>query len=224
MKPLCVAGIDTGIGKTYVTGVLARALRARGEEAITAKLAQTGCTGTSEDILLHRRIMGVDECPDDTAGETCPYVFPLPASPHLAADAAGEEIETVRIAACMDRLSRRYSRVLVEGVGGLCVPLTREILAIDFVAQQEWPVILVTSGRLGSINHTILSMEACAARGIDVAALVYNAWGGDDETITADSRALFAERWAGVPVIDVPRFDLDLPPDICVERLACRET
>ena len=101
--------------------------------------------------------------------------------------------------------------MLVEGAGGLMVPLTEQLLTIDYVAQRGWPVILVTSGRLGSINHTLLSLEAIAARGIALHGIAWNSRDdGDDEVIAAESRrfirgwmqARFPQAcWYDVPVL-----------------------
>ena len=93
MPTIAITGIDTGVGKTLITGLFARHLRAAGHSVITQKLVQTGCAGMSEDILLHRRLMGIDLTDADRQGITCPYVFALPASPHLAASAEGRVID-----------------------------------------------------------------------------------------------------------------------------------
>ncbi|MBL6957333.1 MAG: AAA family ATPase, partial [Chlorobium phaeobacteroides] len=81
---IAIAGIDTGIGKSVATGLLARSLLESGSRVITQKMVQTGCQDVSEDILLHREIMGVPLQDVDRDGTTCPYVFSYPASPHLA--------------------------------------------------------------------------------------------------------------------------------------------
>ena len=87
-KVYCVTGIDTDIGKTIATGLLARSFRNHGIKAITQKIVQTGCVGLSEDIIRHRQLMEIEPVPADHRGLTCPYVFPVPCSPHLAAELA----------------------------------------------------------------------------------------------------------------------------------------
>ena len=204
-----VAGIDTGIGKTVATGLMAKSLLARGRDAITVKLVQTGNDGFSEDIEAHRRICGCGTLPEDREGLTAPQIFRFPSSPKLAASLEGRTVDLARIRACVDECARRRGTVLVEAAGGLHVPLADDILTIDFAAERGWPAILVTCGRLGSINHTLLSLEAIRARGMALAGVVYN-WHPDaDPAIdrdTADTISAYLAKW-GFPqrIVRVPR-------------------
>lgn len=189
-KVLFVSGIDTDAGKSYATGFLARQLNAKGQRTITQKFIQTGNVGYSEDIDLHRRLMGIDYTDDDRQGLTMPEIFSYPASPHLASKLDGRAIDFAKIERATAELSRRYDTVLLEGAGGLMVPLTEELLTIDYVAQQGYPLVFVTSGRLGSINHTLLSFEAIRSRGIELAAVMYNLFPTpQDRTIQEDTEA-----------------------------------
>lgn len=214
---LFVAGIDTGIGKTIATGLMARWYAARGVSVATQKLVQTGCAGLSEDVLAHRRLMGAESLPEDRMGITCPFVFRFPGSPHLAAALEGRRVDCGRLAGATRELARRYDVVLVEGVGGLCVPLTDEITAVDFVARQGWPVVLVTAPRLGSINHSLLSLEALKTRSIPLAGVIYNLHHAAAPEIVADTRRIIANALrrigSAAPIIDLPPEG----PDGCVE-------
>ncbi|KRG80687.1 dethiobiotin synthetase [Stenotrophomonas daejeonensis] len=206
-----VSGIDTEIGKTVVTGWLARQWREAGVDVITQKLVQTGCVGASDDILLHRRIMGCGLFDEDRDGHTMPALYAYPASPHLAARLEGRSLDLEAIDRATAHLCERYETVLVEGAGGLMVPLTEQLLTIDYVARRGWPLLLVTSGRLGSINHTLLSLEAIAARGIALHGIAWNGRDdGNDEVIAAESRGFIRDwmqarfpqaRWYDVPVL-----------------------
>jgi len=208
-----VSGIDTEIGKTVVTGWLALQWAAQGENVITQKLVQTGCVGASDDILLHRRIMGTGLFEEDRDGTTMPALFAYPASPHLSARLEQRPLDLAAIEAATARLCERYETVLIEGAGGLMVPLTEQLLTIDYVAGKGWPVLLVTSGRLGSINHTLLSLEALAARGIALHGVAWNSRDdSSDEVIAADSRGFIRDwvqqRFPDAAWYDVPRIDL----------------
>lgn len=208
-----VSGIDTEIGKTVVTGWLAQQWAARGENVITQKLVQTGCVGASDDILLHRRIMGTGLFDEDRDGTTMPALFAYPASPHLSARLEQRPLDLAAIEAATARLCERYETVLIEGAGGLMVPLTEQLLTIDYVAEKGWPVLLVTSGRLGSINHTLLSLEALAARGIALHGVAWNSRDdSSDELIAADSRGFIRDwvmkRFPDAAWYDVPRIEL----------------
>lgn len=208
-----VSGIDTEIGKTVVTGWLALQWAAQGENVITQKLVQTGCVGASDDILLHRRIMGTGLFEEDRDGTTMPALFAYPASPHLSARLEQRPLDLAAIEAATARLCERYETVLIEGAGGLMVPLTEQLLTIDYVAGKGWPVLLVTSGRLGSINHTLLSLEALVARGIALHGVAWNSRDdSSDEVIAADSRGFIRDwvltRFPEAVWYDVPRIDL----------------
>ena len=169
-----ISGIDTGIGKTVAVGMMCRALQQAGRDWISVKMVQTGCDGFSEDLDAHRAMAGVGKFPEDEEGLTAPQIFKFPSSPLLAASLEGRTVDLDRIAASVKACAQNHEIVLVEGAGGLCVPLTEETLAADFVAQQGWPLILVASGRLGAINHIILSIEAVRARGLQLAGIVMN--------------------------------------------------
>lgn len=206
-----ISGIDTDAGKSYATAHVARMLMARGRSVVTQKFIQTGNVGHSEDIDLHRRLTGTGPLPEDLDGTTHPVVFSYPASAQLAARIDGREIDLSAIDRATDRLAERYDTVLIEGAGGLMVPITDTFSTIDYVASRRLPVMLVTNARLGSINHTLLSLEALERRGIELRALLYNTYFDRDPEIAADTRAYLerymARRHPGVPVITVPSFD-----------------
>jgi len=193
MPTLCLCGIDTGIGKTMTTGLLARSLLQQGKTVITQKLAQTGCDGRPEDILVHRKLMESQWGRVDEQGLTCPYCFPFPGSPHLAAELNGLAIDPQLLHRATLELERLYQWVLIEGTGGLLVPLNRNLAFIDYLAEHDYPLILVTSGRLGSINHTLLSLEAIRARNLDLMGLVYNQYDSTaPAAIVQDSLQVFS--------------------------------
>lgn len=184
-----ISGIDTNIGKTYATALLQRRLEAEGRRVITQKFIQTGNEGSSEDIECHRRLLERGLTPADEAGLTAPIIFTYPASPHLAARLDRRTIDLALVDEATQRLGEEYGydTVLLEGAGGLMVPITEEYLTIDYIADRGYPLALVTSGRLGSINHTLLSLEACRSRGIELRYLVYNRYPVLDPLIEEDT-------------------------------------
>ena len=182
-----VSGIDTGIGKTVAVGTMCRALQEAGRDWISVKMVQTGCEGHSEDLDAHREMAGVGRFPEDDEGLTAPQIFKFPSSPLLSARIEGCAVDLARITECVAQCAARREIVLVEGAGGLCVPLTEDVLTADFVAWQGWPLMLVASGRLGAINHAILSLEAAKARGIPLAGVVMNDWPKSDPRLFGDA-------------------------------------
>lgn len=190
---LFISGIDTNIGKTVATGILARSLAKEGKTVITQKMIQTGCTAVSEDIEMHRHLQGIPFTAEDRAGLTCPYLFSYPCSPHMAAAKDEREIDLSVITEATRQLQQKYEYVLLEGAGGLMVPNSFDSLAIDYVKEQEYPVVLVTSGKLGSINHTLLSLFACRQYGLPVKALLYNLCPPTDPLITDNTLEYLAQ-------------------------------
>ncbi len=216
-KVLFVTGIDTNIGKTYATGLLAKAIAAAGKTVITQKMVQTGCLEISEDIEMHRKIQGIPLTEEDRSGLTCPYIFTYPCSPHMAADRDGRTIDYAVIASATRQLQEKYEYVLLEGAGGLMVPVDHHILTIDYIQEHQYPVILVTNGRLGSINHTLLSLSACKQYGIKVAALVYNRYPEEDAAIEKNTLDYLKERLPQLPIILLPDATKDdTLPDVAV--------
>ena len=207
-----VSGIDTGIGKTVATGLMARYLAAHGVDAITVKLVQTGNDGFSEDIAAHRRICGGASFPEDGMGLTAPQIFRFPSSPLLAASLEGRQVDLDAIDKAVRTCAERRQVVLVESAGGLHVPLSRDTLTIEFAASRRWPLILVTCGRLGAINHTLLSLEAAKTHGMAVAGVIHN-WHPDvDPRIDMDAfdaTKRYLDRWG----IDSPLVRLPQIPD-----------
>ena len=204
-----VSGIDTNIGKSYATGYIARTWNSEGRRTITQKLIQTGNTGMSEDIELHRRLMGCGLLPEDRERLTMPEIFSYPCSPHLAAEIDGRPIDLAGIERATVELSRRYDAVLLEGAGGLMVPLTRQLLTIDYIARKGYPLIYVTSGRLGSINHFLLGLEAIRARRIRLHTVAYNLFPRDeDDLISRETegyiRDVLAREWPDTQFVTVP--------------------
>lgn len=205
---LFISGIDTDAGKTYATAWLAQRIAASGRKVITQKFIQTGCCGTSEDIEAHRRLCGIPMQPCDLDGTTAPIIFTYPASAQLAARIDGKDIDLSLVDQSTARLRESHDCVLVEGAGGLMVPVTDETTTIDYIASRRLPVVLVTNGRLGSINHTLLSLEAIERRGIELAAVIYNLHFDTDAVIADDTRGFIgryvARRFPQAEVLDLP--------------------
>lgn len=174
MRSLFVTGTDTGAGKTFVTAGIVRELRRSGIGAVPAKPVQTGCVnGYMEDLEYCLETSGMVLAPGEKE-ELCPLVFPHPCSPHLAAELAGERIDTVALREKLNRLEGRYQCVVAEGAGGIMVPLERGRTMLDLMSMIRWPVVLVVSDRLGAINHALLSIAALRRAGLELAGVVIN--------------------------------------------------
>ena len=203
-----ISGIDTDAGKTYMTGMYARRLMEGGKRVITQKFIQTGNDEFSEDIEVHRKIMGTGLLPEDVEHLTAPIIFSYPASAQLAARIDGRDIDLSIIDAATARLLERYDTVLIEGAGGLMVPVDDNTFTIDYIASRRLPAVLVTNARLGSINHTVLSLEALRNRGIELKAVVFNHHFDNDKVIAADTlgfiQRYLAKHFPAAELIEMP--------------------
>ncbi len=164
-----VTGTDTGVGKTVVACALLRALRARGLDVGAMKPVETGVGDAGPlDALALRAAAGEVDALEDV----CPQRFALPAAPTVAAAAEAREVDLAAIDAAHARLAARHSWLVVEGAGGLLVPAARGASMADLAARLAHPLVLVARARLGTLNHTALTLEAARRRGLRVAGLV----------------------------------------------------
>ncbi len=191
-----VTGIHTDAGKSYATGWLANKINGDGGNAITMKFVQTGNQDFSEDIAIHRKVMGIQPVPADLLRITAPEIFSYPCSPDLAAKIDGREINLKLIDEAADELEREYETVLIEGAGGLMVPLKGDYLTIDYIKERKLPVVLVTNGSLGSINHTLLTLYAIERYEIELIGIIYNSYFDKDKIIAEDTRN-YIKGWLG---------------------------
>lgn len=187
-ETIFVTGIGTDVGKSFATGWLAREIAAAGHSVITQKAIQTGNTDISEDIAIHRRIMGIPQTTLDLTKITSPLLFSYPASPHLAARLDNTEVKTELITEATRVLHRQYAHVLIEGAGGVMVPLKGDYLTIDYIRDNKLPVILVTNGALGSISDTLINLYTLAHYHLDIFGVVYNPHFDKDKKIAADAK------------------------------------
>jgi len=164
-----ITGTDTGVGKTVVSCALARGLREAGVDVGVMKPAETGvlAAGPLDALALIQAAQVEDELE-----LVCPVQFEVPAAPQASAIAAHQVVRVDRIQRAYEELLSRHSFMLVEGAGGLLVPLDEKTTMADLAEKLELPVLIVARASLGTINHTLLTLEACATRCLDVVGVV----------------------------------------------------
>ena len=175
-----VTGTDTGVGKTLVSAALLMALARTGRHVVGMKPVASGCNATppglrSADAEALRVAGNVAADYEDIN----PYALAAPTAPHLAAEAAGVQIDIAAIRAHYARLAARADDVVVEGIGGWLVPINRTQTMADVVRVLNLPVILVVGMRLGCLNHALLTQRSIAASGCRLMAWVANEVDGD---------------------------------------------
>lgn len=175
MKAIFVTGTDTGIGKSVITGLLARFLSDRGLRVITQKWIETGVKGFSGDISTHLKLMRkTKKYIKDYLPHVLPYSFTFPSSPHLAARLEKRKINESKIKKSVKFLSDKFDFVIIEGTGGALVPINKKRLVIDMAKDMDLPVLIVANNKLGAINHTLLTVEAIRKRGMKIMGIIFN--------------------------------------------------
>jgi dethiobiotin synthetase len=168
VSALLVTGTDTGVGKTFVGCALAHAWRARGRRVGVMKPVETGVELEPEDAL-RLRAAAADPAPLD---DVCPYRFRAPLAPSIAAALEGRAVDVDHLTALVTRRTREVDVLLVEGAGGLLVPIAGRLTWLDLAVRARLPLLIVAANRLGTVNHTALTARVAAAAGLDVRGFV----------------------------------------------------
>jgi dethiobiotin synthetase len=190
------------VGKTAVACGLARALASAGHDVGVSKPVQSGAAADDPagDAMLLREAAGVDDAP----GEICPYAFAAPLAPLVASRLEGRPVEADVVLESIAELGRRHDLLLVEGAGGLIVPVGESWTIADLAVWLGLPLVVVARAGLGTVNHTLLTLEAARTRGLEVTAVVLNGRAPDTDA-SADTNPALIERLGRVEVLSVPR-------------------
>jgi dethiobiotin synthetase len=204
-KGLFITGTDTGVGKTHMTAILAVTLRHRGLRVGVMKPVETGCPVENGQLqpLDSLFLRYISAC---TASQevVTPYTFAEPLAPALAAQHVGQSIDLDHIVQCYQRLANEHDIVLVEGAGGLLVPLTRDTHFLDLAARLELPILVVARNMLGTINHTALTVTV-AKQHCQVLGIVLNTHTAEVQDPSQASNAEALRLWGGAPLLgEVP--------------------
>lgn len=200
---ILVTGTALGVGKTFVTTGLARSLRGRGLSVGVMKpievgwMAHGGEWPTDADAL--RQAADVDDSPQDIV----PYVFEDMLAPQLAADKVCTPIEPERIQASLNKLRAKYDIVLVEGVGGLAVPIDDGYDLADLAFECGLPLLLVSPAHIGTLNASFLTVHYARSKGLEVIGIVANRFDRTLDDPTASTNVKMLERMCKVPVLGV---------------------
>jgi dethiobiotin synthetase len=195
VRGLFVTGTGTGVGKTVVSAALLAAMQAAGEPVRAYKPIVTGLDEPPGDWPPDHELLAL--AAGMSAEEVAPLRYAPAVSPHLAAELADESINP---AALVDGARRAPDRILVvEGVGGLLVPLTRDFTVRDLAVELGLPLLIAASPGLGTINHTLLTVEAARSAGLDVRAVVLTPWPDEPSAMERSNRGTIA-RLGGIDV------------------------
>jgi len=174
MKPLFVTATDTDIGKTYVCAGLAYALKKSGIDVGIMKPFACGVKQkigfSSNDLTILTNAAMVDDAEDIIN----PFFFPIPASPYTAAKNLGVKIDIEYVMECFRKLDEIHDIVLVEGIGGIMTPILKDYAIIDLIKDLMANTIIVTSSKIGTVNHTVLTCNMCKNMNIPIKGLIIN--------------------------------------------------
>jgi dethiobiotin synthetase len=211
VKGVFVTGTGTEVGKTVVAAAIARTLHAAGERVAVFKPAVSGLDDCADgaqmpDHELLREAAASSQADDEIA----PYRYGPPVSPHLGAELAGEEISPARLRDVARAAAADADVLVCEGVGGFLVPLTLGYLVRDLARDLSFPVVIAAAPGLGTINHTLLTVEAVRAVGLEVALVVLTPWPEQPSNVER-SNAEAIRRLGAVRVETLAVLDLDTP-------------
>ncbi len=217
MNALIITGTDTGVGKTYVACGMAAALQRRG---LDVGVFKPFCTGTRDDVLALQRAVHSSAAPE----QINPVFLPLPLAPYRAAAVAGGTLDIAGVLRAFDLLRHQHDVVVVEGIGGLMVPLCRTAGRIysfrDFCADCGAAVLIVARRSLGTLNHTWLTVDACRAAGLPVLGVLFNDTAPQAELEPVSSNPAVLAECAAVPLLGcVPYAAAAAVFDACVAPL-----
>lgn len=188
MSALFVTGTDTGVGKTFVACAIATALRSRGRRVGVLKPVETGVESAPEDAM-RLSAAADDRSPLD---DVCPYRLRAPLAPDVAARLEDVRIDLDRIAALIERRRASVDVLLIEGAGGLLVPIVDRATWLDLATRLALPMLIVAANRLGTINHCALTARVAQAAGVDVRGVVLSEPVPDPDRSTATNAAAIA--------------------------------
>jgi dethiobiotin synthetase len=201
VRGLFVTGTDTGVGKSVLAAAICAGLAARGLRVAAFKPVVTGLDDPPGEWPPDHELLASVTGQDPAA--VSPWQFGLPASPHLAAELDGALLEPAELHAAARRAGAYADALVCEGVGGLMVPITPGYLVRDFALDMRMPLVVASRPGLGTINHTLLTLEGARAAGLDPIGVVMTPWPSDPSRIEQSNRET-VERLGGVPVETLP--------------------
>ncbi len=220
-KGIFITGTDTGVGKTIVSAAIIRALIKKGIKVGAMKPVETGCTekrGKGQKTLIPSDGMFLRETAemDDSIDLVTPIRFEFPLAPMVAAELEKRPVDLDKIFSAYGALSKKYDFMVVEGVGGLLVPINKRqeaYFVIDLIKDLEFPVIVVARPTLGTINHTLLTVNYALKEGINVLGVIINSHNPPEDSLAEKTNPDMLRKLCPVPVIGMLPYISDVTKD-----------
>lgn len=219
-RALFITGTDTGVGKTFTASLIASSLKAKGIDVGVMKPIETGCAVRNKNLIPEDALSLMQAAGSiDPLDDVNPYRFTAALSPHLAARLEGVEVDLDKIKTQFEKLSRSHDIILVEGAGGLLVPITETKITADLVLALGIPVVIVAASRLGVINHTLLTVEAARRRNIEVKGIILNNVTPAAIDLSRKYNLKEIKALTGLPVFELPYAEKKEAPFLTEEGL-----
>lgn len=210
-RSIFIVGTDTSVGKTLIAAGLARMLANRGVRVGVMKPIASGGRPSEDGKLLQKAA----RLPDRVYPEIVPVHYRQPLAPYTASWKEGKP-DLEKIDAAYQKAKKKYDFLIVEGIGGVLVPITKDLLAIDWLVKWKVPALVVARAGLGTLNHTLLTVEALRKRKVKVLGVVVNGYKGKELSEKTNAQAL--RKLLKVPIHGPLRFDRHYERDL--DRLA----
>ena len=202
LKPgIFITGTDTGVGKTVVAAGLALALRERGVRVGVMKPVATGCFGTSERLVSYDAAFLMEAAENEYPALTNPVRYRHALSPNVAATLEKKEVSLDRIRSAYREMQKHYDFIIVEGIGGLLVPLAKDYFVANLIREFGLPVVIVSRSGLGTINHTLLTIDAAIVRGFEIKGIVFNRMPATNISMAEMTNPKVIHELTGIPVL-----------------------
>lgn len=204
-KGYFITGTDTGVGKTVVAVAIIRAIAGMGVRVCGMKPIETGCEQAGQGALIASDGLFLRDASEtgESIDNVTPLRFQYPVAPYLAARLEKRDMDMGSVKERFDYLSSRYDALIVEGVGGLYVPIAKDYFVSDMAADFKLPLIIVASPALGSVNHTLLTIDHARHKGLKLAGLVFNYSNPSAGTVAERTNPALIAELAGIPVMGV---------------------
>jgi dethiobiotin synthetase len=216
---LFITGTDTGVGKTVIAAAIAGWFTRRGSRTAVCKIAATGCEHRREGLVSPDAEL-LAFCADAAfpLEVICPIRYVEPLAPAVAAERANQPLKWSALQASLDTMTARSDVIIVEGVGGIMVPMDDRHTVLDVARELGLPTVVVARPGLGTINHTLLTVSALRGAGVKVAGVVINRYPTDTPDSATETNPAAIEKWGRVPVLcvvpDEPFMAPNLPPGV----------
>ena len=209
-RGLFVTGTDTEVGKTVIAGGIAHILKEQGQRVGVFKPVASGCQ-VDRQGLVSQDAEFLAHCANspESLEHICPVRYREPLAPEVAVQRGAQPMDLKSVRTYYNRLVAEKDVVIVEGIGGLLVPLAEELTVADLAVQIGLPLLIVARPGLGTINHTLLTVEVARSRGLQLAGIVINSYVADTASVAEETNAAAIERASGVKVLAIVPRDLE---------------